>query len=240
MDTQILKKIGLDEKEIQVYLSLLRIGSTTASKISKETNIDRATCYRYIDSLIYKGLVSHIIQNNIRYFQAAHPEKILKDLKEKEDELKKILPELINLSNLPKEETVAEVYGGKDGLKTVLREILRNKENHFVLGDEGHFQKIFPIFFKQFINECKRNKINEKILCSASILNTVKKFDYKYSTTKALPSGISLPTTTIIYNNKIVLFNWQPPYNAIVISNKNLADTYKNYFEILWKMADIS
>lgn len=239
MDTKILKKLGLDEKEIQVYLSLLIIGSTTASKVSKETNIDRATCYRYLDSLIHKGLVSHVIQNNIKYFQAAHPEKILKDLKEKENEFEKILPELINLSNLPKEETTAEVYKGKDGLKTVLREILRNKQDHLVLGEEGHFQDLFPIFFQQFVNECKRNKIKEKILCTRGVFDKVKKYDYKYSTIKKLPSEISLPTTTLIYENKIVILNWQSPYNAIVISNKNLSITYRNYFDLLWKMADI-
>ena len=239
MDTQILKRIGLDEKEIQVYLSLLRTGSTTASRVSKETNIDRATCYRYIDSLIHKGLVSQVIQNNVKYFQAAHPEKILKELKEKEEEFEKILPELINLSELPKEETKAEVYKGKDGLKTVLREILRNKENHLVLGEGGHFQDILPIFFQQFINECKRNKIKERILCSTDVFNKVKKYDYEYSKIRKIPSEISLPTTTLIYDNKIVLFNWQSPYNAIVISNKNLSITYRNYFNLLWKMADI-
>ena len=237
MNTKILRKLGLDEKEVQVYLSLLRLGSTTASKISKETNIDRATCYRYLDSLMNKGLVSHVIQNNVKYFQSAHPEKILKDLKEKEKEFEKILPELVNLSKLPKEETTAKVYIGKDGLKTVLREILRNKQDHLVLGDEGHFQDILPIFFEQFINECKRNKINERILCTQSVFDKVKKFDYKYSTTKKLPSEISLPTTTLIYENKIVLFNWQSPYNAVVISNKNLTGAYRNYFELLWKLA---
>lgn len=237
MNTNVLKRLGLDEKEIQVYLTLLRFGTITASKISKETNIDRTTCYRYLNSLINKGLVSNVIQNNIKYFNAAHPEKILKDIKEKENEYQKILPELINISNLPKEEVTAEIYNGENGLKTVLREILRNKENHLVLGDEGHFQEIFPIFFEQFINECKRNKIKEKILCTESVLKKVKKFDYKYSITKALPSENSFPTTTLIYNNKIVLFNWQLPYNAIVITNKNLADNYRNYFELLWKIA---
>ncbi|MBU1854091.1 MAG: winged helix-turn-helix transcriptional regulator [Nanoarchaeota archaeon] len=237
MNTKILEKLGLDEKEIQVYLCLLRTGSTTASKISKETNIDRATCYRYLDSLIHKGLVSQVIQNNVKYFQAAHPEKILKDLKEKENEFKKILPELITLSNLPKEETTAEVYKGKDGLKTVLREILRNKQNHLVLGEEGHFQDLLPIFFEQFVNECKKNKIKEKILCTQSIFNKVKKFDYEYSKIKVLPSGTSLPTTTLIYDNKIVLLNWAAPYNAIIISNKNLTDTYRSHFELLWKIS---
>jgi len=237
MDTRIFQKLGLDEKEIKVYLSLLRHGSITASKISKETDIDRATCYRYLDSLINKGLVSHVIQNNVKYFQAAHPEKILKDLKEKETEFEKILPDLINLSSLPKEETTAEVYKGKEGLKTVLREILRNKQDHLVLGDEGHFQDLLPIFFEQFVNECKRNKIKERILCTKSVFEKVKKFDYKYSTIKILPEGNSLPTTTLIYNDKIVLFNWELPNNAIVISDKNLTQTYRSHFELLWKIS---
>jgi sugar-specific transcriptional regulator TrmB len=237
MDTNVLKKLGLDEKEVQVYLILLRFGTISASKISKETNIDRTTCYRYLNSLINKGLVSNVIQNNVKYFNAAHPEKILKDIKEKEEEFTKLLPELINLSNLPKEDTTAEIYHGENGLKTVLREILRNKEDHLVLGDEGHFQEIFPIFFEQFINECNRNKIKERILCTESVLKKVKKFDYKYSITKALPSENIFPTTTLICKNKIVLFNWQLPYNAIVITNKDFANNYRNYFELLWNIA---
>jgi len=237
MKTEILRKLGLDEKEIQVYLSLLRLGNTTASFVSRETNIDRATSYRYLDSLISKGLVSYVIKNNIKYFQAAHPEKILKDLKEKEKEYKKILPELIEISSLPKEDTTAEVYKGKEGLKTVLHNILKNKQDHLVLGDEGHFQDIFPIFFEQFLNGCKRNRIKEKVLCAKSVFEKIKKFEYTYSETKAITDSNPLPTTTLIYGNKIVLLNWELPYNAVVISNKNMANAYRKHFDLLWKIA---
>ena len=237
MDTKILKDLGLEEKEIKVYLSLLRAGNVTASKISKETNIDRATCYRYLDSLISKGLVSYAIHNNIKYFQSAHPKKILQDLKEKEREYKKVLPELVKIANLSKEETNVEVYKGLSGLKTVLKDILKEKEDHFVFGEEGHFQDLMPIFFEQFIEECKRNKIKEDILCSESVLNKVKKYDYKYSRIRTIPNKEIFPTTTLIYNGRIVIFNWELPHHAIVISNKNMAQAYKAYFNILWKQA---
>ena len=59
----------------------------------------------------------------------------------------------------------------------------------------------------------------------------------EYSKIKILPSGSSFPTTTLIYGDKIVLFNWELPYNAVVISNKNLTDTYRNHFELLWKIS---
>lgn len=237
MDIKILRKLGFNEKEIQVYLTLLRLGTITASKVSTETNIDRATCYRYIDSLIHKGAVSYVIKNNVKYFNAAHPEKILKDIQEKEKEYKKILPDLLSLSKLPKEETIAEVYKGKDGIKTVLRNILKTKKEHYVLGDEGHFQDLMPVFFRQFINTCLRDRIKERVLCSEKVKKEIQKFDYKYSETRALPHDTVLPTTTLVYGDKIVLFDWILPYSAVIIKNKNMASSYKNYFELLWKTA---
>jgi sugar-specific transcriptional regulator TrmB len=237
METETLRRLGLEEKEIKVYLVLLKFGNITASKIAKETSIDRATCYRYLDSLIKKGLVSYAIENNIKYFKAAHPEKILEDLQEKESEYKKILPELVKLTNISKKETNVEVYEGKDGLKTVLRQVIRDKKDHLVLGDEGNFTKLMPIFFKQFIKECERNKIKEKVLCSKKVFKRIKRYDYKYSTTKALHFNYVAPTTTVIYEGKIILFNWSKPYNAIIISNIDMAKAYTNYFNILWKTA---
>jgi len=237
MDTRVLQKLGLDDKEAQVYLVLLRLGNTTASKVSIETNIDRATCYRYIDSLVHKGLASYAILNNVKHFQPAHPEKILKNLREKEDTYKKLLPELIGLTKLPKDETVAEVYKGKEGIMTVLRDLIRSKKDHLVLGDEGHFMDLMPMFIQSFLKECEKNKMKEKVLCSEKAIKKIKKLDYKYSETRALPHDLVLPTTTLIYGNKIVLYNWKPPYHAIVIINKYMADTYKVYFELLWKIA---
>ena len=236
MNVGVLKKLGLDEKEIKVYLALLRLGSVTASKISKETDIDRATCYRYLDSLINKGLVSYVIENNVKFFSGAHPDKILKDLKEKQSDYKKILPDLVGLMKEPKEEMNVEVFKGKEGLKTVLREILREKKDHWVLGDEGHYQDLMGIFFEQFIAECARLKLKERVLCSESVREKLKKFDYKYSETRSLSGGVIFPTTTLITDEKIILFNWVEPYNAVVISSKDMAKAYAGYFEMLWKL----
>lgn len=237
MNIKIFKNLGFNEKEIKVYLTLLQLGSITASKISKETNIDRATCYRYLDSLIHKGTVSHVIKNNVKYFTAAHPEKILKDIEEKKQDFKKVLPELISLANIPKDETVAEVYTGKEGIKTVLREILRTKKDHYVLGDEGHFLNLMPEFFKKFINTCLKYKIKEKILCSEKVKKDIQEFDYKFSQTRALPHNFILPTTSLIYDDKLVIFNWILPYSTVVIKNKNITESYNNYFDILWKIS---
>ena len=234
---KILLDYGLEEKEAKVYLSLLKSGETTATKIAKHTNLDRTLIYQLANKLIEKGLVSYSIKNNVKYFLATGPRKLLERIKEKEDNLRKAIPDFLELVNKKQEETTSQVYQGKEGIKTVLREILRNKQDHLVLGEEGHFQDIFPIFFEQFVNGCKQSKIKEKIICSEKTYQKVKKFDYEYSKIKKIDNKNPLPTTTIIYADKIVLFNWELPYNAVVITNKNMAQTYRQYFEALWKIA---
>ncbi len=237
IDTSAMRKLGFDEKETRIYLFLLQAGSVTASKIASETGIDRATSYRYLESLMGKGFVSYVVRNNVKYFQAAHPRKILENIKEKEAEYSKIMPLLISLIGTPRDETEVEVYKGIEGLKTVLKDVLRTKENHFVLGDEGHFQELLPSFFKQFVRDCKKDKIREKIICSKDVVKKIKKYEYSVSEIRTLPHKNILPTTTLIYGEKVVIFNWRKPCSAIVISNKDLSKSYLSYFEMLWKTA---
>ena len=41
--------------------------------------------------------------------------------------------------------------------------------------------------------------------------------------------------TTNIYSNKIAIILWTEVPEAIIIENKHAAESYKDYFEILWK-----
>ena len=45
------------------------------------------------------------------------------------------------------------------------------------------------------------------------------------------------PTNTFIYGNKIVIVTWGTPVTAVMIKNKDIAETYRNNFEHLWCLA---
>ena len=83
MDTKILKEIGLTETEIKAYLSLLTLGATSAGRIVEETGVYRKNLYDALNKLIEKGLVSYVIEDKIRVFQAKNPENLEKYLDEK-------------------------------------------------------------------------------------------------------------------------------------------------------------
>jgi hypothetical protein len=45
------------------------------------------------------------------------------------------------------------------------------------------------------------------------------------------------PSTLLIYGNKIAHIVWIEPYFVIVIENKEISDSMKTYFDLLWKIA---
>ena len=247
MNTAILKKIGLTENEIKIYLMLLKIGSSTAYEIGKQTSIYRVHVYDKLEQLMDKGLVTQVYKGAKKYFQATHPEKIQHYLEEKkkqidaqEEEVNEIMPELIALTKLPREDTKVEVFKGKEGLKYFLKDIIKTKKEVLITGiDDQKYQEAIPVFMKQYFRDLKNNKIKERVI-------TLKKkevFMFKEemaATTKYrfLEEKQFNPTNTFVYGEKVVIVSWGTPVTAVMIKNKGLAETYRSHFEYLWQIAE--
>ena len=131
MDKEILVEYGLSKREAEVYYILLGINEALASEISEKAKESRTNTYDTLNSLIKKGLVSYVIKNNKKYFMATNPRKLLdwidfkkEELEKKKKEMEKLIPYLAKL-RLPKEKKVnVEVYEGKEGIRTMLKETI--------------------------------------------------------------------------------------------------------------------
>jgi len=122
---QSLKKFGLSEKEGNVYLSCLELGETTATDISIKSSLPRTLVYDILERLISLGLVSYNIKNSKKHFITSEPQELLRILKEKEESIKEILPNLKELQKLKSvKRPKVEIYEGKEGMKTIMDNIL--------------------------------------------------------------------------------------------------------------------
>jgi len=230
----VLQELGFNEGEIKVYLGLLKLGSIPVYQLKEETNLHRTTIYDFLEKLLNKGLVNYVIKNNVKFYNAAHPNKLLDLIKEKEDHIKSILPKLEELSNFQKQEMIVEVYKGIEGIKTVFNDILRIKKDIIIFGiDDLLFNEKMGIFMEQFLRKEKELNIKERILTKEDA-----KFFYpnKNITYKFLPKNSFNPTPTFVYGNNVAILIWEP-LTIIKIHNSQLADSYSKYFEILWKIA---
>lgn len=235
MDIKPLEKLGLQEADIKVYLSLLKNGQSTATEIAQQTTLNRSHIYDKLDILIEKGLVSFVIKNNVKYFQASKPEKILEYVQEMQKNIERMMPELNKIQNLPKQQTIVELYQGKEGMKTVFKDVLREKKDYYVLGEEAKFQEILPVFIKQFLRDVKELKIKEHLLSKESLKNKIEKT--KNTEIKYLPDNFFSPVMTAIYGDKIAIFIWSEPLFTILIKDKDVSKSFKTYFDLLWGLA---
>ncbi|MBS3097523.1 hypothetical protein J4209_01865 [Candidatus Woesearchaeota archaeon] len=79
MKEEALRKFGLSDREIKVYLALLELGEALASKIAEKTNTPRTLSYDILENLLKKGLVSYVIKSNKKYFSAFDPNNLAKN-----------------------------------------------------------------------------------------------------------------------------------------------------------------
>lgn len=118
-----LRKLGLTEKEVKIYLAGLELGPGSVQKIAQITKITRPTVYETMKKLEEKGLFAETKQKAKRLFAAQSPERILsilrtqkREIEEKEREFIRIIASLEE--KFSKQEGI-KIYKGKEGLKAL-------------------------------------------------------------------------------------------------------------------------
>lgn len=230
----VLEEIGLSEGEIDVYLALLKLGKSPVSDLTKETGHHRTTIYDFLEHLLQKGLANYVIKSGVKYYKANKPEGLLEYIKEKEDKIKNILPDLKELSKKSNEEISVEVYKGREGFKTVFRDRLKVEEDLYGFGmEEKLFQEKFPVFLEQYFEREKEKGLHEYLLASEETEFTFEEDHMHY---KYIPDKYFHPNAVVIYGNTVSITIWEP-LTTIVIRNENLAESYRKHHKLLWNIA---
>ncbi len=231
---QILQKLGLEDQEIKTYLALLDLNESTATKLAENTGLGRVHMYQILNRLIERGLVSYVIKNNVKYFLPADPEKILKDLQEKEQEFLKILPKLKARLELPFPEIKVEVYRGLEGFKSVLNDRIKTGGDMYAFGvDEAKFKAKFATLMDQFFRREREKKLKEYIITSEKARFTYEQDHIQY---KCISDEYFEPTATAIYKDRVFILIWEP-FTTILIKNQELAESYRRHHKLLWEIA---
>lgn len=80
-------KIGLTEGEAKVYAALLELGPSTVGPLTKRSRVAYSNIYEVLQRLIEKGVVTVIIKNGVKNFQAVSPDSLFKFLDKKQQTL---------------------------------------------------------------------------------------------------------------------------------------------------------
>ena len=114
----------------------------------------------------------------------------------------------------------------------VLEDQIETKKEICILGASPLAYEVLQFYFKWFDKRRKENNIKTRVLL------TKRDLKISYAELRYLPQKYASPVALNVYDDKvaIILWNKENPI-AIVIKNKEIAEGYKKYFELLWNMA---
>ncbi len=235
--TETLKEIGLEEREIKVYLAVLELGESTVLPIARKANIKRTYCYDILDMLQKKGLVTYFEKNNRRRYTADDPTKLQDILKQRLDHFGQILPELRSIYNQPQDKPKVRFYEGKEMALQVAKELSQSKAYDAISSPDHLIKFLGANVIEELAQQAIKKGIHARELYTRGGLPVSwgKYFKKPLMEIRYLPEGITMTSDIILYQNKLALISYGTEMHGIIIEGSGIVDAHKALFEMLWQ-----
>ena len=241
MNLSTLTHLGLSQREIAIYQSLLELGPSSIRDLAQKSAVNRGSTYETLKVLVSKGIVNYLPKGKRRVFQAEDPEKLLDLAEEKRQHLEQTLlalkTEIIpGLNQLKPEFSSGNVrfYEGDDGVETVLRDILQSvskqdNKTYCVISTSAirdHLYRPFPNFTKLRVQK----GISVKVLAIGEGGEDAQLAERKWMKGQGDASYIA------IYSSKVAMISLarQNYPVVVVIDSQAISGTQQMMFDPLW------
>jgi sugar-specific transcriptional regulator TrmB len=248
-----LRRIGLTEGEIRVYAALLDTGETTTGSIVKDARVSNSKVYPILNRLIAMGLVSYVKKGRIKHFKTTSPQNILdmlenrkSSIEEQKQEIVRILPALLLRERKKRPRHESSVFEGyhavKKYYKTLLKD-LRKGDERLVFGARSGYPiaKGAQYFFKSYHKSWVRKGLRSRMIFNMDLRETGS---VKFYENSPLTEVRFLPQLTLssigIQKHGIDMLIWTKETAILfVIESREIARTFREYFEVLWRSASV-
>jgi len=248
---QVFIELGLQDKEPEVYLTLLKTpGIQPASIIASRANLNRTTVYKTLVKLSKIGLVTKTQHQGITCFFAEDPDKSLENLLSKKkmhldavnQNLMKILPDIQNMQQQELRKPKMRYYEGWEGIKRLYEDTLLEGEDIYAFEDIDDFHPdLQKWLLSDYLPRRAENNIFAYVLTPKNPANiNYRNTDKKYcKETRFLPrSNFPIENEINIYGNKTAFFSYKADEAfSVILDSKSIANSMKYIFNFCWNIA---
>lgn len=239
----ILQKIGLNDKEAKVLLTLYEYGDQTAGLISKKSKVNRSTCYQILDNLKSKGLVSSYKKRDILFFHADDAQGLSQMLENKMDTvisqmkfLKDNIESLKALSASLGIKPKVKFYEGLEGVKKVyLDSLVENKDKEILafFGKNFYTKELQNFITDVYLPRRLERNIKLKGIIESSIFASDDNSQLRERMPFQLDIEIELEMN--IFNDKVAFISYSnQQYIAVVIEDAKIGQALRGMFKLMW------
>ncbi len=237
---QTLRKLGLTDGEIRVYIALLRQGSSTVGPIIDKAKISSSKVYVILDKLLDKGLASYVLKEKTKYFQAAPPIALKEILEKKSQEIEETKKELDNsivaikaLQKLKSPHEGARIYRGYKALTAAWHEAVNSipSGGEYIFFSVGYGEDAFlKRFFEKMARELRKKKITIHGVAQSSEKKLYDKYYRKFGY-KMKYTPVKFPADTTVAGDYVLIFVWDKKEPVVyALRSTVLAESYKQFF----------
>ena len=233
-----LQKLGFSAQDVEVYLTALKVGESSVGAIIAKTGFHREIVYGALSRLEQQGLVQAFEKKKIRHYQAQDPAILVRKEKEKADLALSMLPQLQELFTQPA--VSIKVYERAEGLEEIEKDwaaSLKDGEEFYCIGGAGDaWYEVAAPFYKKYHDRLLKRNIRLKTVTYANESRGIARYEnLKFNAIRVLPENFRVPSSSVIYADKLLLQIFGEQYIGIVIQSKKVSETYRHYFSSLWK-----
>lgn len=251
VELEFLRELGFTDGEMRVYDALLSLGPSPSGKITKKSGISSSKVYPILDRLSKKGMATYVVRSGVKHFQASDPRKLLELLEERKKfvekqkkDVEKMLPGLMARMADQGKGQEAEVYEGYGGVKSYFMQALRDSkpgDERVVFGAVTGYPLSEPAqrFFRFYDRQRAKAGIKVKVIYSEEARKQKESLRYRKSelTKVRYVPQVSLSSVGIQKDSVDILIWTKETSVLFVIRSREVADTFRTYFNILWKTA---
>lgn len=250
---QTLKKLGLNDKEIKVYLTLLRHGKTKPSVLAGLTKLNRATLYNVADGLLSKGIIANDLGGKTLLLAPLPPESLGKiteqskrELEEKEALVEEAITELAVIS-AEKEYPVPKIrFVEEKDLEKFLFDNLERWQTAVVESDGvwwGFQDESFSASYEKWINSTWRTDLSQDAHYNTRFFSNLSPAEQKLAhrhpkdkrAVKYLIDSKFSANTWVCGDYLVMISTKQHPHYLVEIHDALLAHNLREVFKQLWK-----
>ena len=240
MDTTILEDLGLTTAEINVYVTLLELGSASAGHILDKSGAQNSVMHRALNSLIEKGLIHYIMEGRKKIYQATKPETFFEFIETKKKRFEKLLPELKQKEKFALTQEMATIYRGIRGVNEVYRQLREAKGKEYLSFGGGRQceERMGTAWWQNH----HLNRIYLKLRSRQVFDETVRVFGTnlvkdKMSRVRYLPATFAQFQETVIVGSLVAITIFTEKPYSILFEDTLVAEGYRKHFELLWDAA---
>ena len=244
-----LKALGCNEREADIYMQSLQMGSASVQDIARKLKQNRVTVYSAVEQMMEKGLLFETRRGKRRLIAAEEPVSLLRLCQRRENELQMmrsnlehVIPLLTALQSTDQSVPAVKFYEGVNGFKRMLEETLTAKGEVLVFSYVDLFSTLVgPDYLKNYFRRRSRKGIRTRLIfppCSFAdfVIKTGKEF---HNTVRLLSSHLKWQSGIFSWNDSLALMSYtKQKVTCTIIENRDIAHFYRNIiFELCWNQA---